>query len=188
MTALPDLAEIKRRWLDTPPEPDPDPIVRKFNERKLPANAILRQIYAEYLVAGDPKAALESRIAEAEADLRAARARAFEVRVSNERRVNASTPLPTIEQAAELVASERRAELIKELVEIWQRQLLSAERTRQEAVKRWEGARESWGRALYEMTGDRSMLSGESILIGEWKHPDRHTIGGLAQTLANLER
>lgn len=182
------LADIKRRWLDAPAEPEPaDPILRAFARRKVPEGSRLRALYAAYQTAGEPVAALKARIAEADQELRAAYAQALQLGTPRERRVDAFTPLPTIEDAAELVACERRAQLVNELIDVWKRQLTSAELERQRIVKDWLAAHEAWGGAVYTLEGDATVLP-PKMIVSTWKKPDAYQRTNLLATLAGLER
>ena len=189
MTTLPDLAEIKRRWLDQPAAPaeNPDPIIAAFDRRNLPANAQLRQWYADANAAAAVIVALDQTIADAEQQIQQLVWHARTLKPDG-RQISADTPLPTAEQASAYAAVGAHAELLQHYLERYRALRGDTDRKRADAERIFNAARAHWAELIYHIERDASYAPRGALLVNNSSAPNPFELQNLKAALAAMER
>lgn len=166
----------------TQPDPEPDPIVRLFNERNLPPHARLRQLYRASLEAIARCMQLKAHIDEGQRQLGTAIIRA---RALKPQRYELGAPIPTAADAAELAQLGAHADMLNLWIEGQRAGLGSLELRAAEAEREWEASYTYWKQYVYELTQDPRYLP--PIAITRNQDLDGFERNHIAAKLAELE-
>ena len=160
-----------------------DPTLRQFARYDVPEGAQLRQLYAELVQAQaeyNRMMAIEATIKD---ELQHAAARAAALTPHPPR---PNTPLPTFDDARELLALRQLAGMLNDrlaLVIEWQKDY---RRVADVAQRNFDNVWRGWADLRYTLDGSQDLAP--QMTIGEWKAPDATTRANILAALQRFER